>query len=606
MSWLEASRARLRLLFGRRAAESRMTLEIRSHIEMETDRLVREQGLNAVEARRRALVAFGGVERYKEELRDGRGRAWFDGLSLDLKLGGRMLVKYPGLTIVGGLAMAFAICVGAVVFEVLTPFLHPTLPLPAGDRIVQIRNWDVAGNRSEPRALHDFIVWRGALRSVTELGAWRDVTRNLIVSAGDARPVEVAEMTASGFRIADGAPLLGRVLVAADERAGAPAVAVLGYDVWRTRFGSDPNVVGRTVQLGKEYATVVGVMREGFAFPVSHELWMPLRMDILDQSPRSGPGITVFGLLAPGVTLETAQAELTTVGQRAAIERPATHEHLQPLVTPYAKLFFSQPSGEERVVLYSVYVFAVMLLVLVCSNVALLLFARAATRESELAVRTALGASRSRIVAQLFAEALVLGGVAAVVGLVAAHFALRAWGVEFLEVNLGRLPFWFDLRLSPATVLFALALTVLGSAIAGVGPALKVTRGMGSRLKQATAGAGGLQFGGVWTAVIVVQVAVTVAFPAVVYVEQWELRHIQTFEAGFAAEEYLAVRVEMDAPVVPGANADSNRREHPASFASSVEELRRRVAAEPGVAGVTFVDRLPRTARPQYHHRASR
>jgi predicted permease len=435
---------------------------------------------------------------------------------------------------------------------------------------------------------------------VTELGAWRDVTRNLIVAAGDARPVEVAEITASGFRIAEGAPLLGRVLVAADERAGAPPVAVLGYDVWRTRFGSDPDVVGRTVQLGHEYATVVGVMREGFSFPVSHELWMPLRTDVLDQTPRSGPAITVFGVLAPGATLETAQAELTTLGRRTAMERPATHEHLQARVTPYAKLFSSEPSGEELGILFSIYFFAVMLLVLVCGNVALLLFARAATRESELVVRTALGASRSRIVAQLFAEALVLGGVAAVVGLVAAHFALRTWGVEFLEVNLGRLPFWYDLRLSPATVLFALGLTVLGSAIAGVVPALKVTRGMGSRLKQATAGAGGLQFGGVWTAVIVVQVAITVAFPAIVYVEQWELRHIQTFEAGFADEEYLAVRVGMDAPVVPGANADPDRRAQRASFASSVEELRRRVAAEPGVAGVTFVDRLPRTARPQY------
>ena len=165
-----------------------------------------------------------------------------------------------------------------------------------------------------------------------------------------------------------------------------------------------------------------------------------------------------------------------------------------------------------------------VLLVLICSNVALLLFARAATRESELAVRTALGASRSRIVAQMFAEALVLGGVAAVIGLAAAHLALKNWGLPFLEVNLGRLPFWYDVSLSPATVLFALGLTVLGSAIAGVMPALKVTRRMGSRLKQATAGAGGLQFGGIWTAVIVVQVAVTVAFPAVVYVEQGQLR----------------------------------------------------------------------------------
>src|SRR5687768_4554582 len=172
MSWLDGTRARLRLLFNRRSAESRMTREIDFHVDMETDRLVRERGLDAVESRRRALVAFGGIQGHKEELRDGRGRAWFDGFSLDLKLGGRMLVKYPGLTTVGGLAMAFAICVGTVIFQVLSLFLHPTLPLPAGDRIVHIRNWDVAANRVDERALHDFTVWRGALQSVTELGAW--------------------------------------------------------------------------------------------------------------------------------------------------------------------------------------------------------------------------------------------------------------------------------------------------------------------------------------------------------------------------------------------------------------------------------------------------
>ena len=517
----------------------------------------------------------------------------FDGLSLDFKLGGRMLVRYPGLTVIAGLAMAFGICVGTVIFQMMSIFVYPSLPLPQGDRLVQIRNWDVAAKSAEPRALHDFNVWRSTLRSVTELGAWRNVTRNLIVTEGDARPVQVAEITPSAFRVADGTPLMGRVLMEADERPGAPSVAVIGYDVWRTRFGSDPAVLGRTVQLGTEHVTVVGVMREGFAFPIAHEVWTPLRIVNDAHAPRSGPAISVFGLLAPGATLDTAQAELTAVGQRLASEQPATHAQLQPHVAPYA-MPDGGPSQDDIGIMASIYFFAVMLLVLICSNVALLLFARAATRESELAVRTALGASRGRIVAQMFAEALVLGGVAAVIGLAAAHLALKNWGLPFLEMNLGRLPFWYDVSLSPTTVLFALGLTVLGSAIAGVMPALKVTRRMGSRLKQATAGAGGLQFGGVWTAVIVVQVAITVAFPAVVYVEQGQLRHIRTFDAGFAAEEYLAVQLAMETPVVAGANGDSDRAAQRAAFASSIEELRRRVAAEPGVAGVTFADWLPR------------
>ena len=515
--------------------------------------------------------------------RQSPGFRWSAPSRTDLKLGVRMLVKYPGLTIVGGSAMAFAICVGTVIFQMLSTVFYPSLPLPQGDRLVQIRNWDTAANSAEPRALHDFSIWRSTLRSVTEVGAWRDVTRNLIVADGDARPVQVAEITPSAFRVADGTPLMGRVLREADERSEAPSVAVIGYDVWQARFGGDAGVLGKSVQLGTEHVAIVGVMREGFEFPVAHDVWTPLRIANDLSAPRSGPAISVFGLLAPGATLETAQAELTTVGRRVASEQPATHAHLQPHVAPYTEQDAGSPDDDIGIVA-SIYFFAVMLLVLVCSNIALLLFARAATRASELTVRTALGASRSRIVAQMFAEALVLGGVAALAGLLAAHVVLQTWGLTFLEVNIGRLPFWYDVSISPATVLFALGLTVLGSAIAGIVPALKVTRGMGSRLKQATAGAGGLQFGGIWTVVIVVQVAFTVAFPAIVYQEQWQLRHVETFDAGFPTEEYLGARIQMDTTT---------------GFAARLEQLRERVAAEPGVAGVTFVDRLPRTARPE-------
>ena len=319
------------------AGERDFADELQSHIDLHTDDNIRA-GMTPDEARRQALVRIGSVAGARDAHRDRRGLPGLGALVFDLKLGGRMLVKYPGLTIVGGLAMAFAICVGTVIFQVLSIFVHPSLPLPQGDRLVQIRNWDVAANSAEPRALHDFNVWRSTLRSVTELGAWRDVTRNLIVTEGDARPVQVAEITPSAFRVADGTPLMGRVLMEADERPGAPSVAVIGYDVWRTRFGSDPAVLGRSVQLGTEHVTVVGVMREGFAFPIAHDVWTPLRIVNDAHAPRSGPAISVFGLLAPGATLDTAQAELTAVGQRVASEQPATHAQLQPHVAPYAML----------------------------------------------------------------------------------------------------------------------------------------------------------------------------------------------------------------------------------------------------------------------------
>jgi len=590
MSWFSGARARLHLLFARGAAESRMNEEVAFHIEMETSRLVREEGLSPAEARRRALIGFGGVTQHTEALRDGRGLAWLGGMSLDLKLGFRMLVKYPGLTVIGGLAMAFAIWVGAIAFEMTTMIVYPTLPLPGGDRAVLIRNWDTDASQPEPKALRDFLVWRDALTAVTDLGAYRDATRNLIVGPGDARPVEVAEITAAGFVVAPTRPLLGRVLIAADERPGAAPVAVIGYDVWQMRFAGDPDVIGRSVRIGESSATVVGVMPEGFAFPVSHDLWIPLQPDALDQAPRSGPAVNVFGRLAPGASMEEARAQLAALGQRAASELPATHAHLTPQISPYAEQF-ADPSGSQLAIMASIPFFTLMLLGLVCGNVALLLFARAATRENELIVRSALGASRGRIIAQLFAEALVLGAVAAAIGLAAADFGLREWGGEFLERNLGTLPFWYDPHLSPATALYGIGLMVVSAGIAGVMPALKVTRGLGSRLRQGTAG-GGLRFGGIWTAVIVTQVAVTVAFPAIVYVEQRELRQARDFDAGFPAERYLATAFEMEAaePEPDEAVREAER----AQFAAALEGVRGRMRAEPGVLGVTFVDRLPR------------
>ena len=595
MSLLEGSRARLRLLFGRRAAESRMDDEIRFHLDMETD-LHRRAGVGTGEARRRALVAFGGVEKHKEALRDDRGFAWLAGLTLDLKLAARMLVKYPGLTVVGGLAMAFAIWVGAVVFEMVTMVVSPTLPLPGGERIVHLRNYDVQTSDPEPRALYDFVVWRQAMRTVTDFGAWQDVANNLKGRDGEVRQVAIASITASGFRVAATPPLLGRPLVPADERAGAPPVVVLGHDVWRTRFAADSAIVGQSVQLGDTYATVVGVMPDGFKFPVAHDVWTPFRLDARADAPREGPGITMFGRLAPGATLDEARAELSALGQRAARELPDTHKHLQPQVMPYAQMMAMEASGEGGVLFLLTQAFALMLVVLVCGNVALLLFARAATRESEIIVRSALGASRRRIVVQLFAEALALGGVAAALGLAAAHVALRAWGRPFLEANLDMIPFWIDPHLSPATVLYACALTVLGAAIAGGLPGLKVTRGIGARLRAGTTGGGGLKFGGVWTAVIVAQVAVTVAFPGLALVEVGELQRVRTYDVGFADDEYLAMKLELE----PASGADLDEdpaaaAAHRARFGQLVETLRERLAAEPGVAGVTFVDQLPRT-----------
>ena len=590
MSWFSGARTRMQLLFGRRAAESRIDEEMRFHIEMETNRLMREEHLDPEEARRRALAVFGGVQQHRETLRDGRGTAWFNGMSLDLKLGFRMLAKYPGLTIVGGLAMAFGIWFGAVIFQMYGILSSRELGLPEGDRIAKIMYYDKEEQTEEHRLLYDYQQFRG-LRSIVDLGAYHDASVNVVGADGNAQPAVAAEITSAAFRIAPARPLHGRALVAADEKPGAAPVMVLGYQLWRERFAGDPLVIGRNVRVGAGFATVVGVMPEGYAFPMNHEVWLPLRADLPGLGPRGGFPITIFGKLAPEATFESAQAEVRAIAQRIAVEHPTTHAQLQSYVAPYGQMSANPSAGMGFAVL--TWFFAAALVAVVCGTVALLLFARAASRETEIVVRSALGASRSRIVGQLFAEALVLAGVAAIVGLATAQLALSRLGKPYLEMNYGRLPFWYDFNLSPVTILGALSLAVLGAVIAGVLPARKITRGLGTSLRAASAGGGSVSFGGVWTGVIVMQIALTVAFPAVVMLVRSEIKRYESYDYGFRAQDYLGVTVAIDGP--PEETLDSTAKAAQlARYNASIEALRRRLEGEAEIAGATIVDRLPR------------
>jgi putative ABC transport system permease protein len=517
------------------------------------------------------------------------------GLSwLDFKLGFRMLSRYPMLTVVGSLAMAVAIAVGAGTFEVITRVTDPSLPLPGGDRIVGLNYWHRAESDARPASPYDVLNWREGLRSVEDIGAFRLVQRNLIVGEQLGEPVDAAEISAAAFRVAGVPPLMGRVLVDEDESPQSPAVVVLGNRLWKMRFGADPAVLGRVVRLGATQATVVGVMPEGFAFPVRQNLWTPLRVRELPAEPGRGPGLRVFGRLATGIELPQAQAELTTFGSRVAAQFPKQYENLRPQVLPYAESFVPIPQDLlARAGIHSINAFGALFLVVVCGNVALLMFARAATREREILVRRALGASRSRIVMQLFAEALVLAVIAAVLGLTATDFALK-WALAALSTEAEGWPFWFEGGLSATTLTYSGWLTLLAAAVAGVVPALKITRtNMEVGLRQASAGAGGIRMGGMWTAVIVAQIAGTVLFSAVAYVVQRQAAGIASAKAAFPAEEYLAVRLEMDRDGVTEESAATVDESFLRRYQATARELEQRVAAEANVAGVTLAVRLP-------------
>jgi predicted permease len=582
MKWTHGMRARLRLLF-RREAEERMEEEMRFHLEMETEKYVRE-GMSPEAARRRARLAFGGVEGHKEAMRDGRTFAWTSSLPLDVKLGTRMLVKYPGLTLVGGLGMAIAIAVAAA-FDATLGAANSPLPVPGGERIVALEMWDAEINNQEPRFLHDYVAWKGGLRTVETLGAQRTISRNLIVSGGSTEPILVAEMSASGFGMVDVPPLLGRRLVEADESQGAAPVVVLGYDLWKSRFAGDPRVVGREVRLGTAVHTVVGVMPEGFGFPLNHHIWTPLRLDPAGYAPRKGPGIEAFGRLAPGATIEEARAELAALGNRAAAASPETHRHLRPRVVQYGPHLMDDFQGWEIPFMRGV---ITLLLLIIAVNVAVLVFARTATRTGEITVRSALGASRRRIVSQFFAEGTILAGLSASIGIaIAAVVVKQLEGImDSALAEMGGLPFWMDFHLSASSVLFAVGLAMLAAVIVGVVPALRATGPRLDAALRALGGSTGAGLGRTWSFLIVAQVAFTMAILPTTVFYAVDFARFGTTDPGFPVEEYLSTDLVMDR----GPQGEE-RAAFVARYTAHLAELERRL--EPEVRGSAYATSIP-------------
>lgn len=577
------------LRFGR--AESDLAREISSHLQLLEDEFV-AKGLSRSDARLAARRAFGGVEQAKEHQRDTRAFRWLDDARIDFRLGARMLVKYPGLSIIGGAGLAVGIAIGAAFFALFYSFIYATLPVERGERIVALENWDIEANNEMRQSMHDLLVWQREMKSVEEIGAFRTIGRNVIIPGGSAEPIQVAQVTAVGFNITRVAPLLGRPLAAADESAGAPPVVVIGYDVWQSRFGGDASVLGRELRLGNVVHTIIGVMPEGYGFPINHSYWTPLSTDTSAFGRRQGPGIFIFGRLRDGVAIGRAQAELAALGAQAAAAFPSTHATLHPRVMPYTHpiLDIQGTTAWEMAMLQSI---MSLLAVIVAVNVGVLVYARTAARQREIAVRTALGASRRRIVGQLFIEALVLSGMASIVGIGLARFGMAQGYAIFAEEGNGALPYFIDLGMPFAAYVYIAALTLFAAVVAGVLPALHATGGrVQDTLKQAS-GTDGLRLGRTWTILIVAQVAIAVAgLPATITISWFGIKGSMT-HANYREEAFLAATISTDPDAPLGMAPDVYARESSSRFEKLKADLVARLEAEPAVDDVTVASAIP-------------
>ncbi len=510
-------------------------------------------------------------------------------MTQDVRLGLRLLLKYPGLTLAGGVALAVAIGVGAGWYQAWGNVLSPAIPLPEGDRLVLVQTQDTLANQPELRVAHDFLEWRRGLQTIEELGAYRADVSTLIVGGVPPLVVRTAQMTPGAFRTARVAPLLGRGLQEADAAPGAPAVVVLGHDLWQRSLSGRPDVVGLVATLAGTPATVIGVMPEGFAYPYNQQAWRSLQLRA-SYDPLAGGPLSVVGRLAPGVTRAQADAELRVLGERAAAARPDTHAHLRPRVVPLG----GDPPNEPAL-LAARNLPVLLVLVVLCTNVGTLIYARTASREGEIAVRSALGATRSRIVGQLFVEALLLALLSAAIGLLAADRAIR-FGLDLVSARFEPAPFWSIRGLAFTTVLYACVLAVASAAMLSLLPALRATRThLQSHLANLGTGRATLRLGRVWTGVLVAQVALTaIAIPAALTAAAAVARTISIRHA-FPSADFVMARIEVPRGADEAIDAPAFQSRQARTYAA----LERRLVEDPWTAAVTFATYVPGAAPPE-------
>jgi predicted permease len=418
----------------------------------------------------------------------------------EVRLGFRLIAKQPVLALTVIFALATGIALATMGFTFRDALLNSTLPYAAGARFTRIFGIDRAGDRSD-LVIGRYHALRDRVQLFEHVGAVAARPFTLAHASGEVESINGAILTPRSMRWVEAAPVAGRTLIPADGEHGAERVVVIRESLWRRRYSGDRTLIGRTLDIGGHPRTVVGIMPDTFLFPNSGELWLPLdELTLADGASSPVMGLRFIGVLEPGVTFEAANAEVTALFAQVPTtgERESTTGNL---VRP-----FNADSENASVVSSALVAVLVMLLLVVASNVATLVFARTWSRAPELAVRTALGAGRSRVVGQLFSETLLLGSIAAAVGMGGAYAALR-----YLKGSFEGWPFWITLDPNPRIVAFVLFLTLLVSAVSGLLPALRVTRHDLQSTLHAGRGFAAGGFGKVGALLLVVEIALSVA-----------------------------------------------------------------------------------------------
>jgi predicted permease len=497
----------------------------------------------------------------------------------DFRFGIRLLKKNPGHTAAAVVALALGIGLTASMFSIVNGVILTGLPFAHSDRLVYMATTNVTKSREQvPLTLADFLEWQKRQTSFSGIAAFDATTINLSGNE-KAERFDGGYMSANSFDLLGVRPILGRTLLPGEDQPQAAPVAVLGYGLWKSRYGGDPKILGKVIRINGAPTTIVGVMPEGFAFPVNQVVWVPLRLDpkrIVRGT--DAEGVAAFGRLKDNVTLAQAQAEMAAIAKSLAREFPLTNQGVTAQIKPYTAMAVND---QITSLLFTMLGAVGFVLLLACANVASLMMARASLRTRELAIRSALGAGRKRVLTQILIESLLLSALGAVLGLGLAYWGIKAFNASIVDTNP---PFWFHIALGGRPLLFVLGLTLLSGLLSGLAPALQASKAdVNEVLKDEGRGSTSLRMGRFSRFVVVFEVAFSFALLVAAGLMIRSVVKVQTMDFAFAKENLLTVRVALyDAQYPEKANR-----------VAFWNELLRRVEGRPGVVSVAAIDTLP-------------
>ncbi len=497
----------------------------------------------------------------------------------DLRYGVRMLFRTPTLSGVSILTIGLGIGLVTFTFSIVYGAVLRPMPVRDADRLVAVGGtFPERGFEGMSMPMADVVAFRDESTAFETLAGAYDGTVNIASDEGPPQRFDGAFMTANGLEILGVPPFLGRTFQTGEDVPGAEGTVVLGYDVWRNHFAADESVIGRRVRANGESMTVIGVMPPGFRFPFDQEIWLAYRGEWEGLPRRQGDFFSVYGYLEEGATMETAREEVQMIADRLASEFPDTNEGIGAEVQPYQEAYMPT---EITAVLWLMLGATVGILLIACANVANLLLARAALRARDVAVRTALGANRMRVVRQLLTETLVLGALGGVVGLAIAYFGTNLFNTAVLDIQK---PYWIDMRTDVPALLFTGGITLLAAVAAGIIPALRVSgSSVGNVLRDESRGSSSLRIGRLTGVLVIGELAVSCVLLIAAGFMVQSIINAQTMDLGFEPQNLMTARVGLFETEYP------TRHDRQQFF----RELYTRLNEEGGVRSAALTTNLP-------------